>query len=79
MSKYNCEYFCRRCVFKDKKLWESRQTELIARSTKAFLVKLATVLLSNAFVKLGELLDLEKDGRPYDIRYEVCNDSFHVA
>lgn len=79
LSKYNCEYFCRRCVFNNKKLWESRQTELIARSTKTFLAKLATVILANTFIKLGELLDLEKEGRPFDIRYELAEDSFHLA
>lgn len=78
ISKYNCEYFCRRCVFNNKKLWESRQTELIARSSKAFIAKFLTVLVSNMFIKFSELLDLEKDSRPHDIRYEVDENNFYL-
>jgi hypothetical protein len=78
ISKYNCEYFCRRCVFNKKSLWASRQTDLIARSTKTFFAKLITVLLSNAFIKFDEMLELEKDNRPHDIRYTVANNSFNL-
>lgn len=76
MSKYNCEYFCRRCVFNNKNLWISKQTEFIASSIFIFLSKLATVITSNIFIKFGEQLEIEKHSRPNDTRYEVNNDSF---
>lgn len=79
MSKYNCEYFCRRCVFRDKNLWISKQTELIARSFPVFISKLATVIASNLFVKFGEQLEIEGNSRPTDIRYQVHNNSFTLS
>lgn len=79
ISKYNCEYFCRRCVFREPELWTSKQTELIGRSTVLFLSKLATVAMANIFVRFGEILDLEKNNRPTDIRYEVSADGFNLS
>lgn len=76
MSKYNCEYFCRRCVFNDKQLWLSKQTELVSKSFFVFFSKLATIIASNIFVKFGEQLEIERDSRPTDTRYQVNNDSF---
>lgn len=75
ISKYNCEYFCRRCVFYDKSLWISKQTEIVATSALTFVLKLATISFANMINKFGEMLDIEKDSRPGDIRYEVTNDS----
>lgn len=79
ISKYNCEYFCRRCVFYDKSLWVSKQTEIVATSAWAFILKLATVTVANMINRFGELLEMERDSRPSDIRYEVNNDSFHIS
>lgn len=75
MSKYNCEYFCRRCVFNDKRLWISKQTEVVAKSAWYLISKIAVVITSNIFIKFGEHQDIEKDSRPYDIRYIVHNNS----
>lgn len=79
ISKYNCEYFCRRCVFYDRSLWISKQTEIVATSVTTFLLKLLTISVANMINRFGEMLDLEKDARPGDIRYEVMNDSFRIS
>lgn len=71
IDKYNCEYFVRRCVFNDPKLWESQQTKIIGRSSSIFFAKLASVALASIAYKFGEFLELEKNYRAYDIRYEV--------
>ncbi len=79
ISKYNCEYFCRRCVFYDKSLWISKQTEIVATSVWTFVLKLATVSVANMINRFGELLEIEKDGRPGDIRYEVYGNTFKIS
>lgn len=78
IDKYNCEYFVRMCVFNDPKLWESQQTKIIGRSTQLFFAKLATVTLAAIYTKFGQLLDMEKDYRDYDIRYEVAPDNSNI-
>lgn len=79
IDKFNCEYFVRRCIFNDSRLWESQQTRIIGRSKQLFAVKLASVLVASVFTKLGQFLEIEKDHRPDDIRYEVLPDSSSIA
>lgn len=79
ISKYNCEYFCRRCVFYDKSLWISKQTEIVATSVWTFVLKLATISVANMINRFGEMLELERDNRPGDICYEVSNNSFNIV
>jgi hypothetical protein len=62
-------------VFYDKSLWVSKQTEIVATSVTTLILKLATVSFANMINKFGEMLDIERDSRPGDIRYEVTNDS----
>jgi len=75
MIKYNCEYFVRRCVFNDPTLWPSKQVQIIGQSSKLVFFKLMAAIVANTMTKMGELLELEKNNRPYDIRYEVNLDS----
>jgi hypothetical protein len=79
MSKYNCEYFCRRCVFNTRELWVSKQTELVSKNLTIFFSKLATIMFANLFVKFGEQLEIEQNSRPNDIRYQVNDDSMTIS
>jgi len=78
IDKYNCEYFVRRCVFKDSRLWESQQTLIIGKSSHLFFAKLATVVLGSMVTKFGQFLEIEKEYRNQDIRYEVCPNSSDI-
>lgn len=79
IDKYNCEYFVRRCVFNDSRLWESQQTLIIGRSSHIFFAKLASVIVGSMMTKFGQFLEIEKDYRSKDIRYEVLPNSSDIA
>jgi len=73
LHKYNCEYFVRRCTFRDQALWPSPQTMLISRSRALLGVKLMSMFLFNITHNLENDLHFEKSMRPTDHKYTVKN------
>lgn len=74
INKYNCEYFVRRCVFKDTFLWKSVQTEKIGEYKINVIGKIALMLIYS-FSIAGDLLDTsyhEVDQNPTNYKYIVC-------
>lgn len=71
MNYYNCEYFVRRCVFKDPKHWESKQSNKISESRLSFYKKMGTILLYGLAEKYYNLNNIEKNSRPTNLRYYV--------
>jgi hypothetical protein len=70
LHKYNCEYFVRRCVFNDNKLWASSQTLPLGQSRIALYGKIATILIFSIVNKIHDDKDFEKSLRS-DVRFIV--------
>jgi hypothetical protein len=61
LNRYNCEYYVRRCVFNDPKLWESSQTKLITRDRIALYTKIGTMVVFNALGRFAETKEFERE------------------
>jgi len=61
IHRYNCEYFARRCVFNEPRLWASKQTQLITKSRAVLYAKLGSILVSNILSKFNNNLEFERD------------------
>lgn len=71
IHKYNCEYFVRRCVFNDEKLWQSPQTVNVAKTRIGLWAKLANVALFNMLYKIDDNLEFEKKEKNHEHRYHI--------
>lgn len=78
LNRYNCEYFVRRCVFKDPLLWASNQTMVLSNSRLALYSKLATIFIFNIIHKFNDDLEYEQDKLKYEYKYQ-CNDNGRIA
>lgn len=74
INKYNCEYFVRRCMFRDSRKWVSRQTSEIGKNKLSVMTKLAFTIMYGAIDKYMDLSDCEKDMNPDKFGYKVCLD-----
>lgn len=74
MHRYNCEYFVRRCVFREPLLWPSRQTECMSNSRPALYIKLASMALVSLIQRTGDNLEREANMRVGDDRFIIGGD-----
>lgn len=79
INKYNCEYFVRRCIFKDNRKWVSRQTSEIGKDKLSVLSKLAFTVMYGAVDKYMDLSDCERDMHSDKPGYKVCLDCGEVS
>jgi hypothetical protein len=70
--RYNCEYFVRRCVFNNQKLWASNQTMALSQSRVALYTKITSILIFNIFHKFNNDLEYERDKKPDEYLY-MCD------
>lgn len=74
INKYNCEYYVRRCIFRDPLNWVSKQTKEIGRNKLSVLTKLAFVSLYGAADKYLDLSECESGMNKDKFGYKVCLD-----
>lgn len=72
INNYNCEYFVRRCVFKDKLLWLSGQTREIGKTKFGVFSKLAFLFGYGIVGKHADFSRCECDFNPTAFGYIVC-------
>jgi hypothetical protein len=74
MNMYNCEYYVRRCVFSDPKLWPSKQTEYITQSRASVWLKLSTVVIHSIVNRVRNSLEREANMRIDEDKFMIDND-----
>lgn len=74
INKYNCEYFVRRCMFRDSQKWISRQTAEIGKDKLTVLAKLALTVVYGTIDKYMDLSDCERCMNQDKFGYKVCLD-----
>lgn len=72
INKYNCEYYVRRCIFRDSALWISQQTRNLGKDRLTVLSKLAFVVAFGSLNKFLDFDDYERDMNREKNGYEVC-------
>jgi hypothetical protein len=72
INKYNCEYYVRRCIFRDPANWISKQTKEIGRDKLSIITKLAFISVYGAIEKYVDLSDCERDMNKDKFGYKVC-------
>lgn len=73
MHKYNCEYFTRRCVFKDEEHWPSTQTTTLSNNRKLFYLKMISVFVFGFLHNIHINQNFERSMRDNDFKY-TCVD-----
>lgn len=79
INKYNCEYFARKCVFNDKSLWKSRQTEVLGETKTSVYGKIALLFTYGILKNHIDTSRWESRLKPTKYKYVVCTycGSFH--
>jgi len=77
LHKYNCEYFTRRCVFKEEKYWPSTQTVVLGENRLLFYLKLASVFLFGVMHNINLNKNFERSMRSSDHKY-TCENNYVV-
>src|SRR5690606_20575783 len=78
ISKYNCEYFTRKCVFKYEALWESSQSSDIVKNWDTLLSKTVVMTLFSIVSKFKNLNTFEKKLNPTNNKYKFCKDCHNI-
>jgi hypothetical protein len=74
LNKYNCEYFVRRCIFKNPALWISRQTKEMGKDRLAMMSKLIGTIAHGIVGKYVDISRIEFDLNSDKQGFEVCLD-----
>lgn len=79
INKYNCEYYVRRCIFRDPENWISRQTRDISKNKLSVLSKLLFITIHGAIDKYMDLSECESDMNKDKYGYNVCLDCGEIS
>jgi hypothetical protein len=79
LHKYNCEYFVRRCTFKDSRLWASTQTAPYGQSRLALYTKLVSIVVFGMMNKMIGDVEYEKNMREKDIAYFAVDGKYQLV
>jgi hypothetical protein len=72
INKYNCEYFTRKCVFKNKELWPSKQTSNIGETKFSIYAKIGLLFTYGILKNHTDTTKWESRLNPTPFKYVVC-------
>ena len=72
LNKYNCEYYVRRCIFKNPALWISKQTSEMGKDRLSMLSKLVGTIMHGIAGKYVDISRVEHDLNKDKQGFEVC-------
>lgn len=72
LNKYNCEYYVRRCIFKNPALWISKQTTEIGKDRIRMLGKLLGTITHGIIDKYIDTSHIEYDQNKDKPGFKVC-------
>ncbi len=72
LNKFNCEYYVRRCIFKNPALWVSKQTTEIGKDRLRMFGKLLGTIAHGILDKYIDTSRIEHDQNKDKTGFEVC-------